>query len=217
MIIAKFFMHRWQNIRFMAKRKRKYHRESRMSKAEVIVIMILFHSSGYHRLKLFCLEKVCKHMRHLFPEVVSYNRWSSESRVKLAWLCRVQPIFNDVNRDKGRRQSTVSLNWNVRLPFHWQCSSRRFSWTSVQASALWTALPCVYARIRESISTRHSRASGRFYKLLFNVRRPCSRFTWISSRLSHRSFLSFIQSRSLLRSLMKLKNLRYDSREHITN
>ena len=80
MIIAKFFMHRWQNIRFMAKRKRKYHRESRMSKAEVIVIMILFHSSGYHRLKLFCLEKVCKHMRHLFPEVVSYNRWNSESR-----------------------------------------------------------------------------------------------------------------------------------------
>ena len=28
MIIAKFFMHRWQNIRLMAKRKRKYHRES---------------------------------------------------------------------------------------------------------------------------------------------------------------------------------------------
>ena len=65
---------------FMAKRKRKYHRESRMSKAEVIVIMILFHSSGYRRLKNFYLEKVCKQMRHLFPEVVSYNRWSSESR-----------------------------------------------------------------------------------------------------------------------------------------
>ena len=59
----------------MAKRKRKYHRESRMSKAEVIVIMILFHSSGYRRLKHFYLEKVCKHMRHLFPEVVSYNRF----------------------------------------------------------------------------------------------------------------------------------------------
>ena len=68
-------MHRWQNIRFMAKRKRKYHRKSRMSKAEVIVIMILFHSSGYRRLKHFYLEKVCKHMRHLFPEVVSYNRF----------------------------------------------------------------------------------------------------------------------------------------------
>ena len=80
MIIAKFFMHRWQNIRFMAKRKRKYHRESRMPKAEVIVIMILFHSSGYRCLKHFYLEKAYKHMRHLFPDVVSYNRWSSESR-----------------------------------------------------------------------------------------------------------------------------------------
>ena len=65
---------------FKAERKRKYHRESRMSKAEIMVIMILFHSSGYCCLKHFYLEKVCKHMRHLFPEVVSYNRWSSESR-----------------------------------------------------------------------------------------------------------------------------------------
>ena len=100
---------------FKAERKRKYHRESHMSKAEIMVIMILFHSSGY---RCF-LEKVCKHMRHLFPEVVSYNRWSSESRskivwimpkyranesrVKLAWLCRVQAIVNEVNRDRGRR------------------------------------------------------------------------------------------------------------------
>ena len=44
-----------------------------------MVIMILFHSSGYRCLKHFYLEKVCKHMRHLFPEVVYYNRWSSES------------------------------------------------------------------------------------------------------------------------------------------
>ena len=60
---------------FKAERKRKYHRESRMSKAEIMVIMILFHSSGYRCLKHFYLEKVCKHMRHLFPEVVSYNRF----------------------------------------------------------------------------------------------------------------------------------------------
>ena len=65
---------------FKAERKRKYHRESHMSKAEIMVIMILFHSSGYRCLKHFYLEKVCKHMRHLFPEVVSYNRWSCESR-----------------------------------------------------------------------------------------------------------------------------------------
>ena len=60
---------------FKTERKRKYHRASRMSKAEIMVIMILFHSSGYRCLKHFYLEKVCKHMRHLFPEVVSYNRF----------------------------------------------------------------------------------------------------------------------------------------------
>ena len=46
-----------------------------MSKAEVMLIMILFHDSGYRCLKHFYLENVCKYMRHLFPEVVSYNRF----------------------------------------------------------------------------------------------------------------------------------------------
>ena len=54
--------------------KRKYHRDYTMSKAEVILIMILFHDSGYRCFKHFYLEKVCKHLRHLFPKVVSYNR-----------------------------------------------------------------------------------------------------------------------------------------------
>ncbi len=54
--------------------KRKYHRSSTMSKAEVMLIMILFHDSGYRCFKHFYLEKVCKHLRHLFPNVVSYNR-----------------------------------------------------------------------------------------------------------------------------------------------
>lgn len=56
-------------------KRRKYHRESTMSKAEVILIIILFHNSGYRCLKHFYLEKVCKHMRHHFPRVVSYNRF----------------------------------------------------------------------------------------------------------------------------------------------
>ena len=44
--------------------KRKYHRDSTMSKAEVMLIMILFHDSGYRCFKHFYLEKVCKHLRH---------------------------------------------------------------------------------------------------------------------------------------------------------
>ena len=54
--------------------KRKYHRNPTMSKAEVMLIMILFNDSGYRCFKHFYLEKVCKHLRHLFPKVVSYNR-----------------------------------------------------------------------------------------------------------------------------------------------
>ena len=37
--------------------KRKYHRDSTMSKSEVMLIMILFHDSGYHCFKHFYLEK----------------------------------------------------------------------------------------------------------------------------------------------------------------
>ena len=45
--------------------------------------MILFHDFGYRYFKHFYLEKVCKHLRHLFPNVVSYNRLVElESRVK---------------------------------------------------------------------------------------------------------------------------------------
>ena len=55
--------------------KRAYHRDSTMSKAEIMLIMILFHDSGYRCLKHFYQEKVCSHMRHLFPKTVSYNRF----------------------------------------------------------------------------------------------------------------------------------------------
>ena len=55
--------------------KHKYHRDSTMSKAEIMLIMILFHDSGYRCLKHFYQEKICKHMHHFFPKVVSYNRF----------------------------------------------------------------------------------------------------------------------------------------------
>ena len=56
-------------------KKREYHRDGTLSKAEVMVIMILFHGSGYRCLKHFYLEHVTNHLRHLFPELVSYNRF----------------------------------------------------------------------------------------------------------------------------------------------
>ena len=47
---CKVFYAQMAKYTFKAERKRKYHRESRMSKAEIMVIMILFHSSWYRLL-----------------------------------------------------------------------------------------------------------------------------------------------------------------------
>ena len=64
--------------------KRKYHRSSTMSKAEVMLIMNLFHDSGCRCFKHFYLEKVCKHLRHLLSNVVSYNRLVGLEREEVA-------------------------------------------------------------------------------------------------------------------------------------
>lgn len=53
----------------------KYHRDKKISDAEIITILVLFHMMGYRCLKHFYLDYVCKHMRDMFPNVVSYNRF----------------------------------------------------------------------------------------------------------------------------------------------
>ena len=39
---------------------------------------------------------------------------ANESRDKLAWLCRVQPIFNEVNRDRGRQSQPTTCSTEER-------------------------------------------------------------------------------------------------------
>lgn len=72
---CKFFDAQMKKYTIQPQKKHKYHRASTLSKAEVMIIMILFHGSGYRCLKHFYLQHVCKHLRHLFPKVVSYNRF----------------------------------------------------------------------------------------------------------------------------------------------
>ena len=72
---CKFFNAMMEKYTLQRVGKRNYHRNSTLSKAEVMVIMILFHNSGYRCLKHFYLEHVSKHLRHLFPQLVSYNRF----------------------------------------------------------------------------------------------------------------------------------------------
>ena len=75
--------------------KRKYHRNSTMSKAEVMLIMILFHDSGYRCFKHFYLEKVCKHLR-IFTKLKS-NMKGALMSVSDRLLLRKRAIIETVN------------------------------------------------------------------------------------------------------------------------
>lgn len=57
-------------------RKRDYHRDYRMSQVEIMVIMIMFHSSNHKCLKHFYLNEICVRYRLLFPQTVAYNRFT---------------------------------------------------------------------------------------------------------------------------------------------
>ena len=54
---CKFFDAMMEKYTLKADKKRQYHRNSTMSKAEVMLIMILFHDSGYRCLKHFFWTK----------------------------------------------------------------------------------------------------------------------------------------------------------------
>ena len=61
----------------MVEDKNHKHRNkpNRMSDAEIMVILVLFHSGGFRCFKHYYKEYVCKHLTHLFPRRVSYNRF----------------------------------------------------------------------------------------------------------------------------------------------
>ena len=104
-------------------KKRKYHRASTLSDAEIMVILILFHSSGYRCLKHFYLEYVCIHLRHLFPKVVSYSRYVElEKKVMFPLMvcCQVFPVKPVdgkwdilINRDVILHRVNLILNGNI--------------------------------------------------------------------------------------------------------
>ena len=66
-----------QQEKYMVKESNHNHRNkpNRMNDAEIMVILILFHSGGVRCFKHYYNEYVCKHLTHLFPRVVSYNRF----------------------------------------------------------------------------------------------------------------------------------------------
>lgn len=54
---------------------KKRNRKFKMSKSEVMTIMVIFHLKSHRNLKHFYLYYVSKHMDGYFPDLVSYNRF----------------------------------------------------------------------------------------------------------------------------------------------
>jgi hypothetical protein len=54
---------------------KKRNRKFKMSKSEVMTIMVIFHLKSHRNLKHFYLYYVTKHMSGYFPNLVSYNRF----------------------------------------------------------------------------------------------------------------------------------------------
>ena len=63
----------------------KKHRDkpNKLSNAEVITIMIMFHSCGHRCLKHFYKHYICEHCSHLFSKLLSYNRFVELEREAL--------------------------------------------------------------------------------------------------------------------------------------
>ena len=71
--------------------KRRRNRKSRVSDAEIMTVLVLFHTSHYRDLKTFYLGYVCQHMRSEFPNRLSYNRFvERQTKVALHLLLFLQ-------------------------------------------------------------------------------------------------------------------------------
>ncbi len=74
------------NQQLLADGQRKRIRQSKMSRAEVMTILVLFHQSGFRDLKRFYTEMVCKYWRRDFRNLLSYNRFVELQRDSLILL-----------------------------------------------------------------------------------------------------------------------------------
>ena len=71
--------------------KRRRNRKCRVSDAEIMTMLVLFHTSRHRDLKAFYLGYICQHMRGEFPNHLSYNRFvERQTKVALHLLLFLQ-------------------------------------------------------------------------------------------------------------------------------
>jgi len=65
----------------------KRNRPCKLSDSEIMCILISYHHSHYVDFKAFYKQYVCKHLTHLFPDLVSYERFNHlQGRVMVAMM-----------------------------------------------------------------------------------------------------------------------------------
>ena len=132
-------------------------RASLMSDAEVMTILVLFHTSGCRTLKAFYLGWVCTHGRADFPRVLSYSRFAARQQQVLPKLLLFLRICA-LGRCTG--VSIVdSTRWRPATPSARGSTAPCGAWRRT-AGALWAG--CMGSSCT-SLSTRRGRLS-----------RPCS-------------------------------------------
>lgn len=94
-------------------------RQTLLSAAEVMTILVMYHESGYKNLKSFYLRQIALHHRKEFPALVSYNRF-----VELQRRC-VMPLYFYLICKRGActgisfiDATALKVCHNLRIPSH---------------------------------------------------------------------------------------------------
>lgn len=82
----KIFMPHWQKTLLQWGLKKRM-RQGQLSPSEMMVLCIHFHQSHYRDFKHYYLLYVCKHLKPLFPRLVSYHRFVALTKSVCVPLC----------------------------------------------------------------------------------------------------------------------------------
>jgi Transposase DDE domain len=81
-----FFIPEWQK-HLLINRLMKRRRKTQLSPSEIMTIYIHFHQSHYRDFKNYYIFYVQKHLKHLFPDLVSYPRFVTLIKSVIVPLC----------------------------------------------------------------------------------------------------------------------------------
>lgn len=110
------------NEQMLADGKRKRIKPSKMSRSEVMTILIAFHRSGFRNLKTFYKSLIGVYYKHDFPDLVSYNRFVAPSArcanfARSVYAGEIGKVFRDFiyrfDQDRGVQQLTDQAEQGV--------------------------------------------------------------------------------------------------------